>query len=82
MACYKIAFKPSVRKDLRGIPRHKVLKAIDSLPTDPNPLNAVRLTGRDAYRLRVRKYRVIYAIDSEEVVIMIIKIGHRRGVYR
>ena len=85
MAPYRITFKPSVKKDLRGIPRHdveRILKAIDSLATDPNPTNAVRLTGRDAMRLRVGKYRVIYAIDSEEVVIVIIKIGHRGGVYR
>ena len=85
MVPYKIAFKPSVKKDLRGIPRHdveRILKAIDSLATDPNPVNAMRLTGRDAFRLRVGKYRVIYAIDNEEVVILIIKIGHRGGVYR
>ena len=85
MASYKIAFKPSVKKDLRGIPRddvERILKAIDSLATVPNPVNATRLTGRDAYRLRVGRYRVIYAIDSEEVVILIIKIGHRRVVYR
>ena len=85
MASYKIAFKPSVKKDLRGIRRHdveRILKAIDSLATDPNPVNAIRLTGRDAFRLRVGKNRVIYTIDSEEVVILIIKIAHRGGVYR
>ena len=67
MASYKIAFKPSVKKDLRGIPRHdveRILKAIDSLATDPNPTNAIRLTGRDAFILREGKCRVIYAIDS------------------
>lgn len=85
MASYKIAFKPSVKKDLRGIRRHdveRILKAIDSLATDPNQVNAIRLTGRDAFRLRVGKNRVIYTIDSEEVVILIIKIAHRGGVYR
>ena len=85
MASYKIAFKPSVKKDLRGIPRHdvkRILKSIEGLSENPLPQNARSLTGRDAYRLRVGRYRVIYAIDSEEVVILIIKIGHRGGVYR
>ena len=85
MASYKIAFKPSVRKDLRGIPRHdveRILNSIEGLSENPLPQNARRLTGRDAFRLRVGKYRVIYAIDNEEVVILIIKIGHRGGVYR
>jgi len=85
MASYKIAFKPSVKKDLRGIPRHgveRILKSIEGLSEIPLPQNATSLTGRDAYRLRVGRYRVIYAIDSEEVVILIIKIGQRGGVYR
>jgi len=85
MASYKIAFKPSVKKDLRGIPRHdveRILNSIEGLSEKPLPQNAGSLTGRDAFRLRVGRYRVIYAIDSEEVVILIIKIGHRGGVYR
>ena len=85
MASYKIAFKPSVKKDLRGIPRHdveRILKSIEGLSENPLPQNARSLTGRDAYRLRVGRYRVIYAIDNEQVVILIIKIGHRGGVYR
>jgi len=85
MASYKIAFKPSVKNDLRGIPRHdveRILNAIESPSENPLPQNARSLTGQDAFRLRVGKYRVIYAIDNEEVVILIIKIGHRGGVYR
>jgi mRNA interferase RelE/StbE len=85
MASYKIAFKPSVKKDLRGITRHdveRILKSIEGLSEHPMPQNARSLTGQDAFRLRVGRYRVIYAIDNEEVVILIIKIGHRGGVYR
>jgi len=85
MASYKIAFKPSVKKDLRGTPRHdveRILKSIEGLSKNPLPQNARSLTGRDAFRLRVGRYRVIYTIDNEEVVILIIKIGHRGGVYR
>ena len=85
MAPYRITFKPSVKKDLRGIPRHdveRILNSIESLSENPLPQNARSLTGRDAFRLRVGRYRVIYAIDNEQVVILIIKIGHRGGVYR
>ncbi len=85
MASYKIAFKPSVKKDLRGIPRHdveRILNSIEGLSENPLPQNTRSLTGRDAFRLRVGRYRVIYAIDNEQVVILIIKIGHRGGVYR
>ena len=85
MASYKIAFKPSVKKDLRGIPRHdveRILNSIEGLSEDPLPQNVRSLTGRDAFRLRVGEYRVIYTIDNEEVVILVIKIGHPGGVYR
>lgn len=83
MASYKIAFKPSVKKDLSGIPRHdveRILNSIEGLSENPLPQKARSLTGRYAFRLRVGRGHVIYAIDSEEVVILIIKIGHRGGV--
>ena len=83
MASYKIALKPSVKKDLRGIPRHdveRILKSIEGLSENPLPQNARSLTGRDAFRLRVGRYRVIYTTNSEEVVILNIKISHRGGV--
>ena len=78
MASYKIAFKPLVKKDLRGIPRHdleRILKSIEGLSEHPLPQNARSLTDLDAHRLRVGRYRVIYAIDNEEVGILNIKIG-------
>ena len=85
MASYKIAFKPSVKKDLRSIPHHdveRILNSIEGLSEHPLPQNARSLTGRDAFRLRVVRCRVNYSIDNEEAVILIIKIGHRGGVYR
>ena len=83
MASYRIAFKPSVKKDLRGIPSHdieRILNSIEGLSENPLPQNARSLTGRDAFRLRVGRYRVIYTTNSEEVVILNIKISHRGGV--
>ena len=84
MASYKIVFKSSAKKDVRDIPRldvTRILNAIDNA-TDPRPQNAKSLTGRDELRLRVGKYRVIYIVKENEVDILVIKIGHRGGVYR
>jgi len=82
---YSIRFKSSVKKDLRSIPKQDVLRiltALKSLTEDPRPSNSKPLTGRDAWRLRVGKYRAIYTINDKEIVIEIIKIAHRKNVYR
>jgi mRNA interferase RelE/StbE len=82
---YSIRFKSSVKKDLRSIPKQDVLRiltALKSLTEDPRPSNSKPLTGRDAWRLRVGKYRAIYTINDKEIVIEIIKIAHLKNVYR
>ena len=82
---YSIRFRSSVKKDLRSIPKQDVLRiltALKSLTEDPRPSNSKPLTGRDAWRLRVGKYRAIYTINDKEIVIEIIKIAHRKNVYR
>jgi mRNA interferase RelE/StbE len=82
---YSIRFKSSVKKDLRSIPKQDVLRiltALKSLTEDPRPSNSKPLTGRDAWRLRVDKYRAIYTINDKEIVIEIIKVAHRKNVYR
>lgn len=82
---YSIRFKSSVKKDLRSITKQDVLRiltALKSLTEDPRPSNSKPLTGRDAWRLRVGNYRAIYTINDKEIVIEIIKIAHRKNVYR
>ena len=82
---YSIRFKSSVKKDLRSIPKQDVLRiltALKSLTEDPRPSNSKPLTGRDAWRLRFGNYRAIYTINDKEIVIEIIKIAHRKNVYR
>ena len=82
---YSIRFKSSVKKDLRSIPKQDVLRiltALKSLTEDPRPSNSKPLTGRDAWRLRVGKYRAIYTINDKEIVIELIKIAHRKNVHR
>ena len=85
MASYKIVFKQSAAKDFRQIPRkdiQRILRRIDSLAENPRPMNAEKLSGDDKYRIRQGRYRIIYMIDDDTIVVTIVKIGHRRDVYR
>ena len=84
MARFELRFKPSVAKDLRGIPKTEVrrlLKRIEPLGNDPRPAGCEDLTGRDLYRIRLGAYRIVYSVDDAAVVIEVIKVGHRREVY-
>ena len=85
MARFELRFKPSVAKDLRGVPKTEVrrlLKRIEALGNDPRPASSEKLTGRDGYRIRQGVYRIVYSVDDAAVVIEVIKVGHRREVYR
>ena len=85
MARFELRFKPSVAKDLRGIPKTEVrrlLKRIEALGNDPRPAGSEKLTGRDVYRIRQGVYRIAYSVDDAAVVIEVIKVAHRREVYR
>ena len=82
---YSVRFKSSVKKDLRSIQKQdvlRILKALEGLAEDPRPSNSKPLTGRDAWRLRIGQYRAVYTIHEEEILIEIIKVGHRKNVYR
>jgi len=85
MASYKIVFKRSVAKDLRRIPKKdvkRILKRIDTLAEEPRPAGTEKLTGDEIYRLRQGDYRVLYTIEDDVITVTIVKVGHRRDVYR
>ena len=85
MAKYKLVFKKSVAKDLRSIPNtdvKKILAKIDTLTLNPRAEGCIKLSGADKYRVRQGIYRIIYEIRDEQLVISVIKIGHRSGVYQ
>jgi mRNA interferase RelE/StbE len=85
MAKYRLLFKESVSKDLRGIPREdvkRILERIEGLADNPRPHGAKKLSGEEKYRLRQGIYRILYTIDDTVVVIIIVKVGNRRDVYR
>lgn len=84
-AFFKIRFKSYVAEDLRSIPRTDVARALDTLndlQNNPRPTNAQPLTGRDAWRVRIGRYRAIHTIDDDNLIIEVIKVGHTPDNYR
>jgi len=85
MAKYKLSFKSSVAKDLRKIPKkdiQRILTRIEALADDPNPAGAEILTGDHRYRIRQGNYRILYTIEEQVLTVCVVKIGHRKEVYR
>lgn len=82
---WRIVFKQSVAKDLRRIPKadiRRILAVIDRLRQEPRGPGTERLSGSERYRLRQGVYRILYEIRDEEILVVVVKIGHRRDVYR
>jgi mRNA interferase RelE/StbE len=85
MAAYKIFFKKSVQKDLSFLPKNdlkKILSRIQNLGEDPRPAGCEKLTGQERYRLRQGRFRILYSIQDVELTVWIVKVGHRKDVYR
>ena len=85
MESYEIAFKKSVAKDLKKLPKKdvsKVLELIRTLSRNPRPAQVKKLSGEERYRMRKGDYRILYTIEDAKLVITVVKVGHRREVYR
>jgi mRNA interferase RelE/StbE len=85
MAAYKVFFKKSVEKDFTAIPKKdlkKILERIEALAEDPRPPGCEKLTGQQRYRLRQGRYRVLYSIQDDELTVWVVKVGHRKDIYR
>ncbi len=85
MATYRIKIEKRVVKSLLALPkkvRHQLSTAIDSLAENPRPTGTKKLAGStNLYRLRVGSYRIIYKIEDAELIVLLVKIGHRRDIY-
>jgi mRNA interferase RelE/StbE len=86
MAKYKIEVSATAERQLKKIRREdtiRILRSISLLAGEPRPSGCRKLSGYDdIYRIRIGHYRVIYEIDGKRIIIVILKIGHRREVYR
>jgi len=82
---YKIFIKTSAKKELEKLPRsdlRKIVKRIEKLSANPRPPGCEKLSGDDKYRIRQGNYRIVYLINDDKLVIFVIKIGHRREIYK
>ena len=78
MANYNVLIKPSAIKELKKIPKKdlpSILSKIESLSSNPYPPGSEKLTVQDAYRIRQGTYRIIYTIENENLIVIVIKIG-------
>ena len=86
MKQYALSLERAAFKQLERLPediRVRIADAINALANDPRPFGCKKLAGREAaYRLRVGDYRIVYSVNDRENVVEIIKLGHRREVYR
>lgn len=85
MASYSILITRSAAKELEAVPakdRKRVVTRIRLLADDPRPAGAEKLSGEEKYRVRQGNYRILYEIVDETLVVTVVKVGHRREVYR
>ncbi len=85
MARYRITIKKSAAKELGGIPAkelRRITRRIRSLAENPRPQGCQKLSALQLYRIRQGDYKIVYTVSDEERIVDIIKIGHRREIYR
>lgn len=85
MASYSLEIKRSAARELEQVPlkdRRRIVTRIQALAHDPRPPGAEKLSGQERYRIRQGDYRILYEIENQILRVMVVKIGHRRDVYR
>ena len=86
MEKYKVSIKRSAVKEIETIPqkkeRQRIIRRIGQLAEDPRPPGSKKLSGNDKYRVRQGSYRIVYSIEDNELIVVAVKVGHRKDVYR
>ena len=86
MDYYKILWKKSAVKELEKIDKQfipRIISTIESLSNNPLPVGVKKLSGADViYRIRIGDFRVIYSLYEKELIVEIVKVGHRKDVYK
>ena len=85
MAGSRVFFKSFVEKDFSAIPKKDVKRILDRIKTledNPRPTGCEKLTGQEKYRLRQGRYRIVYSIQDDELTVWVVKVGHRKDIYR
>jgi len=82
---YSIEIKRSAAKEIEALPQRDlrlVVERIGRLAEDPRPRGCEKLAGGERYRVRQGEYRIVYSIEDARLIVWVVKVGHRRDVYR
>lgn len=82
---YRVIITPRAEKQLSKlivVNQRRIVARLESLGNNPRPSGAIKLSGTDGWRLRVGDYRVLYEIRDTELIVLVVKIGDRKDVYR
>ena len=87
MASYRVLIKPSAAKELEAVDqkrdRQRIVARVLALAEDPRPDGCEKLVGEsDRYRVRIGRHRVVYSINDDELVVLVVRVAHRKDVYR
>jgi mRNA interferase RelE/StbE len=87
VAKYRVVIKPSASKEIEAVgqkkDRQRIVLRIRSLGEDPRPFGCEKLSGHlDRYRVREGNYRIVYSIDDKNLLVDVVKVGHRKDIYR
>lgn len=85
MASYNVLLTRSAAKELEAVPakdRRRIADRIGKLADDPRPLGSEKLSGSETYRIRQGVYRILYEIVKTELIVTMVRIGHRQFVYK
>jgi len=87
MDSYKIFWRNSAKKELRNLPKDfisKIINSVSELSVNPFPAGVKKLKGNDdnEFRIRIGNYRVIYTVQNDVLIIEVIKVGHRKDIYK
>jgi mRNA interferase RelE/StbE len=86
MASYRIEVSATAERQLRKLPRAeqvRVLRVIQGLASDPRPPGCRKLAGHDdVFRVRIGRYRVLYSVEDRRLIVIVLKVGDRKDIYR
>ena len=86
MAQYKVFIKTSAAKEINAISnkkdRQRIVRRIEQLGEVPRPVGCQKLSGRERFRVRQGQYRIVYGIEDNVLIVYVVKVGHRKEVYR
>lgn len=85
MASFDLLIKPSAVKEIESLPkgdRQRVVTRIAALALEPRPPGCEKLSGQERYRVRQGNYRILYEVRERELIVMVVKVGDRKVVYR